>query len=147
LSLFNREYEETNEFISDWYIPSYDELAYIAKNCVNDSVNNINAKLLQNGGTPLDGWYWSSTGTFDGTTYEYVLNHPSGLTHGSMAWAISFNSDGNAEQFKTKKAHRTENKYKVRPIKIIRCDKSFYANNSPNNKYWRISRFDENIIT
>lgn len=147
LSLFNIANEETTEYISDWYIPSYDELAYIAKNCLNDANNNINAKLLQNGGTPLDGWYWSSTGSFNGTTNEYILNHPSGLTHGTVAWAIKFNSDGNSTEFKTKKAHRTENKYKVRAIKLIRCDKSFYAKNSSNNKYWRITRFDENIIT
>ena len=101
LALFNKEYEETNDFISDWYIPSYDELAYLAKNCVNDTNNNINAKLLQNGGTPLDGWYWSSTGTFDGSSDEYILNHPDGLTHGTMAWAIKFDSDGISEEFKT----------------------------------------------
>jgi len=146
LSLFNKAYEETNNFISDWFIPSYDELAFIAKNCLSDSEDNVNAKLLQNGGTPMDGWYWSSTGTFDGTTNEYVLNHPSGLTHGTMSWAIKFDSDGLTDQFTTKKAHRIENKYKVRPIKLIRCDKSYFNNTSSDNKYWRITRLDENVI-
>jgi hypothetical protein len=147
ISLFNKNYEENNDFISDWYLPSYDELAYLAKNCLMDAENNINSKLLQNGGTPLDGWHWSSTGTFNSQENEYILNHPSGLTHGTMAWAIQFDSDGNSEKFKTKKANRTENKYKVRPIKLIRCDKKYHANNSSNNKYWRLINLNENAIT
>lgn len=147
ISLYNKKYPTTNEYISDWYIPSYDELAFIAFNCLNTSENNINAKLLQSEGTPMDGWYWSSTGSFDFNKNEMILNHPSGLTHGSVSWAIHFNSDGTEENFKTKKANRIENTFKIRPIKLIRCDKKYHSNNSILNKYWRVVKLSEEEIT
>jgi len=147
LSLFNRTYPVTNKYISDWYIPSYDELAFIATTCTKTSDININSKLLENSGTPMDGWYWSSTGSLNITENEMILNHPSGLTHGSLAWAINFNSDGEETLFTTAKANRTTNEYKVRPIKMIRCDKKYQLDNSSNNKYWRLVKLSEDEIT
>lgn len=147
ISLYNKKYPVSNQYTSDWYIPSYDELAYIAYNCLTTSENNINAKLLQNSGTPMDGWYWSSTGSFDFTKNEMILNHPSGLTHGSVAWAIKFNSDGIETEFSTVKSDRTKNTYKIRPIKLLRCDKKYHSNNSSFNKYWRLIGLSEEEIT
>ena len=144
LSLYNKQKPETNTFVSDWYIPSHDELAFIANKSLNSNIEeNINIKLLQNSGTPLDGWHWSSTGTFTDGSNEYILNHPSGLTHGTSAWAINFDSNGNEELYTVKKANRTDNKYKVRPIKMIRCDGGYGTKTSSNNIFWKMVQFEE----
>jgi hypothetical protein len=95
----------------------------------------------------MDGWYWSSTGSLNITENEMILNHPNGLTHGSVAWAINFDSDGEETLFTTAKANRTTNEYKVRPIKMIRCDKKYQLDNSRNNKYWRLVKLSEDEIT
>jgi hypothetical protein len=147
-SIYNKETKETNPKISDWFIPSYDELAFIAKASLNtDSENNINIKLAHSGGTVLDSWYWSSTGTFTEGSNEYILNHPSGLSGGSSSWAIEFDSDGVPENFKTKKANRINNEYQLRLIKMIRCDGSYFTDsNSLSNKYWRTLNIDEMVI-
>ena len=144
VALYNKYLPETNNFVSDWFIPSHDELAFIAKATLNTNIEeNVNVKLLQNGGTPLDGWHWSSTGTFTEGSSEYILNHPSGLTHGTSAWAINFNNDGIESQYKVKKANRTSNTYKVRPIKMIRCDGSYATRTSSDNIFWRMVKFEE----
>jgi len=146
LALYNKQKSETNTFISDWFIPSHDELAFIAKSSLNTNIEeNINIKLLQNGGTPLDGWHWSSTGSFTEGSNEYILNHPDGITYGTSAWAIKFDSNGNSELYKVAKANRISNKYKVRPIKMIRCDGVNVSNLASNNIFWRMVNFEEYI--
>jgi hypothetical protein len=144
LALYNKQKPENNNFVSDWFIPSHDELAFIAKASLSTNIEeNINIKLLQNNGSPMDGWYWSSTGTFTEGTDEYILNHPDGLTYGTSAWAIKFDSNGDSSQYKVAKAHRTNNTYKVRPIKMIRCDGAYATRNSSNNVFWRMVKFEE----
>ena len=49
-------------FMSPWYIPSPDELAYIARKV---ALENFNEQLVQAGGTPIKGEYWTSMGAFD----------------------------------------------------------------------------------
>lgn len=80
-SSYNKYYYSSERMISDgypqvsrWYIPSIDELAFIAKQCVD---YNLQTKILNydvnDTGIPLgqlpgsDGYVWSSTGTFDET--------------------------------------------------------------------------------
>lgn len=147
-SIYNKEMKETNPKISDWFIPSYDELAFISRACLNVGLKqNINIKLAENNGTLMDSWYWSSTGTFTEGSDEYILNHPSGLSGGSSSWAIEFDSDGVPENFRTKKANRINNEYQVRLIKMIRCDGSYFENsNSLSNKYWRTLNINETVI-
>lgn len=144
MALYNKQKPEINDFVSDWFIPSHDELAFIANSSLNSNIEeNINIRLLQNGGTPIDGWHWSSTGTFTEGTDEYVLNHPDGLTYGTSAWAINFDSNGNQDLYTVKKADRTDNKYKVRPIKMIRCDGGYGTRVSSNNIFWKMVKFEE----
>ena len=49
-------------FMSPWYLPSVDEMAWISKMIV---LNDLNEKILNKNGTPLQGHYWTSTGAFD----------------------------------------------------------------------------------
>lgn len=127
--------------LSDWYIPSHDELAFIAANCIADETNrysgfNLNAELLVNNGIPFDGWYWSSTGSFDETDALegiYVSGKPK---HGSVAWAISFDVNGTSLNFKTKKEKRS-NLLKVRPVRAIRCDGLSVNSSQTQYKLWK----------
>ena len=116
--------------VTSWYIPSHDELGFIAINClINNPYDgfNLNSSLLSEGGTPYNGWYWSSTGTFDenkGRTSgagEGIL-YSGTADPGTLAWAMKFDINGNPNRFLTGKKNRTENTYQVRPIRAIRCD-------------------------
>jgi len=118
--------------ISGWYLPSHDELGFIAASTSNLQGFNINTHLmLVAGGEGLNGTYWSSTGTFDyengeGVYYEGIKPRP-----GSRA--IAFSMDINGNNYQVLKAKRT-NTYKVRPIRMIRCDGKI-----PENRYlWLI---------
>ena len=116
--------------VSSWYIPSHDELAFIAENCIsNNSYNfNLNSYLLANGGSPYTGWYWSSTGAFDETKgitgghQEGVMVSGATADPGTVAWAMKFDIDGSHDRFLVGKKNRTHNTYQVRPIRMIRCD-------------------------
>lgn len=109
--------------MSGWYLPSHDEMAFIAAS-TKSYVSNINTELLLDGAEPIDGIYWTSTGTFDYTKNEgiYNSNKPN---PGSMA--ISMKIDVNQNNYKVYKSNRSE-KYKVRPIRMIRCDSLVPAN-------------------
>jgi len=134
--------------LSDWYIPSHDELSYIASSCLFDSEFNINIEIMKNGGTPFDGWYWSSTGSFDvgdrdirGSTAEGVYDSTTGVSAGSVAWAIKFDADARKNMFKVAKRNRTENTYQVRPIRFIRCDGQYVTGGTGeagNSKLWNL---------
>jgi hypothetical protein len=124
--------------LTDWYIPSHDELAFVAANCVTDSPYgiNINSELLVNGGVPFDGWHWSSTGSFDtGITGEgvYTSGKP---THGSVAWAMYFDTNGEQSNFLVKKETR-DSELKVRPIRAIRCDGLIPNSSTEQYKLWK----------
>ena len=119
--------------VSSWYIPSHDELGFIAENCIsgNDYNFNLNSYLLANGGSAYEGWYWTSTGSFDetkgftgGTGEGVMVSSNSGATAdpGTLAWAMKFDIGGNKDRFLVGKKNRTHNTYQVRPIRMIRCD-------------------------
>jgi hypothetical protein len=144
ISIFNRNKPKTNDFASDWYLPSIDELAFMANECRNTAEINLNSRLVEVGGTPLSGWHWSSTGALNIVSGEGVLT-PAGITHGSEAWAINIDVDGISENMSVSRKQRT-NEYTIRPIKMIRCDKSYYENTSENFKLWKIPLLSETII-
>jgi hypothetical protein len=138
---------------SNWYIPSMDELSYIAAKIATEDLNGTIARL---GGVPLgdrrigaDGWIWSSTGTFnEGTTGEYtqivtdaafpdVGSVTSPVSHGTEAWTVRVDTT-DLTLTKTKKANRLD-KYEVRPVRMIRCDGQYYDINLNNPaRYWRL---------
>ena len=134
--------------LSDWYIPSHDELAFIASQCILGSEYNLNIDIMNNGGTPFDDWYWSSTGSFDvgdrdirGSTAEGVYDSTTGVSAGTVAWAIKFDVDARKNMFKVSKRNRTENTYQVRPIRIIRCDGQYVTGGTGeagNSKLWNL---------
>jgi hypothetical protein len=139
--------------ISGWYVPSHDELAFMAANCVLDDYNpygfNLNIKLLEEGGSPLDGIMWSSTGAFDTSYYGIIGNDTHdlmdgiysnvGLSAGSMAWCVNFDSNGIINNFKSIKRNRTKELAQVRPVRLIRCDKRYHTDKESNgDKLWRL---------
>ena len=139
--------------ISSWYVPSHDEMSYIASNCVGgyNRKFNLNAKLIQEDGVPIGGWHWTSTGAFNevkGMTLgigEGIINSAgatgtSGITAdpGSLAWAMKFDVNGESVNFKVGKKNRTHNKYKVRPIRLVRCDGKFADIEDTNYKLWKL---------
>jgi len=127
--------------ITDWYIPSHDELAFIAANTISDSTNpyygfNANAYLLSNGGVPLYDWHWSSTGSFDTTSLTEGVYTSGKPEHGSVAWAMYFDSTGDSTNFKVKKESRSTG-LKVRPIRALRCDGAIPASTTEQYKLWK----------
>ena len=118
--------------ISSWFIPSINELSFLADQCIN---NNLNNTLINNGGVPLNGEHWSSTGTFNfsGSTAGEGVFNGSTASQGSYAWSINFNSP----QFTIKKDNRLIDK-QIRPIRIVRCD-GLNLKNSKNRLWWRIN--------
>ena len=135
-----------NTRLSGWYIPSHDELAYIAGKCISDSEDfNLNHYLFQEGGVPFNGWHWTSTGAFDetkgqtGGTGEGIANGLS-ADAGTLAWALNFDVNGNSDEFYVAKKHRTHNKYKVRPIRMLRCDGQYATGGSENKKLWDLPK-------
>lgn len=143
--------------LSKWYIPSVDELSFIAHKI---STEDLNGKIIAAGGIPIgdsaigsQGWVWTSTGTFNEANQEEYLQtkgiaYPASNTnayqynvkHGSEAWAMKFNT-ANINEIKIAKQNRL-NKYEVRPVRLIRCDAKYYDINSTQNsinnpfKYW-----------
>ena len=134
--------------VSPWFIPSHDELGFLASHCLRDGNSpyafDLNSELLLNGGTPFTGWYWSSTGSFNGNSAGEGTNGVSEVDGpGSVAWAMNFSESGSLENFKSARKHRTENKYKVRPIRLVRCDGLYGVTGSSPDiqtaKTWQIS--------
>jgi len=129
------------EQLSDWYIPSHDELAFIAANTVTDETNfyggfNLNSSLLLNNGIPFFGWHWSSTGSFDETSTTEGIYSSGKPKHGSVAWALYFDANGNSENYKVKKENR-QTPCKVRPIRAIRCDGKYPNPAEDSYKLWK----------
>jgi hypothetical protein len=144
LSVYNLEKPSSESYISSWYIPSIDELGFIASACSSTTEFNLNARLIESGYTPLDGYHWSSTGALNTSNNEGILT-PAGVTHGTEAWVIKFDIDGNVDNMEvSRKTRSTE--YFVRPVKMIRCDKQFYSINENNFKLWYVPILSETII-
>lgn len=144
LSVYNLNKLLGTPYTSQWYVPSIDELSYLAYSCSQQSEFNLNSRLVELGYTPITGWHWSSTGAFNLEKNEGILTQ-SGVTHGSEAWAIKFDIDGNEENMIVSKKSRDE-KLNLRPIKLLRCDKKHYTLNDLNFKLWNIPILSEFII-
>lgn len=150
--------------MSDWYLPSIDELSFIAYHVKNSNLNNLiaaNGRGVAIGDSLIGagGWVWSSTGTFnEGVTSEYwqtttieLPTDPDIGTHnpvskGSEAWAMNFT---NPAEPKIGKKNRLQ-KYEVRPVRLVRCDRRYHEN-TPDNSYrywrfWKIPILPLNII-
>ena len=141
--------------ISNWYIPSADELAFIAEKVANF---DLNGKITANDGYPIGdprvgagGWVWSSTGTFDeGITAEYwqtISPEPVPVegaqkfpvAHGTKAWATKIDNT-DLTVVKVMKADRLD-QFEVRPVRLVRCDGRYYDSSSNPSKYsrfWKI---------
>ena len=132
--------------LSPWYLPSHDELGFLASHCLRDGNSpysfDLNSELLMNGGTPFLGWHWSSTGSFNGNTGGEGKKVGSVDGPGSVAWALKFPESGSLTDFVSGRKNRTANKYKVRPIRLVRCD-GLYGTTGPSaglqlDKSWQI---------
>lgn len=191
VSAFNRNYYTRDAMavmgfpqVSRWYLPSADELAFIARACIDPEINlqfKINnwtggsaalggGGISAPGGIPIggvlngaNGWVWTSTGSFDeGVTKQYIQATgglpfvEAGFTAAktchrfTKAWAMMFppfNQANNTDYeeyaplFRVKKADDHDEKYEVRPIRLIRCDGKYYNNSAPQyirNAVWNV---------
>lgn len=128
---YNIQNPPTSDRESSWFIPSHDEMAFLSYSTRQTNDFNINVSLLLSGYDQIDGDYWTSTGAFGseiGTTNN---------TRGTMAWIHHIDAARPESNYSIIK-HRTDNKYKVRPIKLIRCDGSFPMPTDETYKLWRL---------
>jgi hypothetical protein len=107
-------------------------MAFIAQNTINTSGYNLNKVLLLDG-QPLNGTYWTSTGTFNYKQPEGIYQSLVKPNPGTVAIAMNIDLDADITKYKVYKADR-KTKYKVRPVRMIRCD-----NKIPSElKLWNI---------
>jgi hypothetical protein len=127
--------------VSQWFMPSYDEMAYLSAVCANDGDLyygfDLNTALLSQNKTAITGWHWTSTGAFDVRNKEGEYS-TDGVTAGTVAWAMYFSETGVPSSFKSARKNRTDDKYKVRPIRLVRCDGNYGATGSTEFKAWDI---------
>lgn len=135
--------------VSSWYIPSQDEMSFIASHCIDDSPYsvNLNDELSNRGAVQIEGWHWTSTGAFDelkgrtsGTGEGIIGVGGSTADPGTLAWAMKFDINGDESNFLVGKKNRTRNTYKVRPIRLIRCDGKYATGGQGNNKLWKLPK-------
>ena len=121
-----------SQYLSDWYLPSHDEMAFIVSKIAqqNKDCPALNY-VLENVGDPILGTYWTSTGAFNYNTKEGGWTGGDKPKPGSVA--IVFDVDNEPNNCKVYKRHR-ENKYKIRPIRMLRCDES----KPISNKIWNV---------
>jgi len=111
-----------NAALSGWYLPSHDEMAFIALNTVDPFGFNVNSVLITTtNGQPINGTYWTSTGTFDYNKQEGIYTQGSKVNPGSVAIAMNIDVGGNTNNYKIYKSDRQQ-QHKIRPIRAIRCD-------------------------
>jgi hypothetical protein len=118
--------------LSGWFLPSHDELAFIASKTIDSSTFNLNTALLEKEVQPLSGTYWSSTGTFDYNKSEGIYSGVTMPNPGSVAISFYFDPLQISTNYTVNKENRTTLN-KIRPIRIIRCDE-LYPN---NDKLWK----------
>ena len=122
---------------SSWFLPSYEEMAFIANN-----IGDINGQLLGISGDILNLVYWTSTATFLFDSDEGIKATEDGLTDiGRAAWGFDFI---NPENPKSLKLNRLDLK-SVRAIRLERIDDegNVLPSPSPNSeeyKIWRMPR-------
>jgi hypothetical protein len=121
--------------LSDWFVPSHDELAFIAAKTLNTSAFNINSSLLEKGYQPIYGKYWTSTGTFDYSSTQGVYAGITSPAPGYLAMSIEIPENGEIDYYNVYKSDRQQQN-KVRPIRIIRCDEAYPA----SSKIWNLPK-------
>jgi hypothetical protein len=109
------------EYLSDWFVPSHDEMAFISSKTLNTSSFNINTALVQKGYQPIYGQYWTSTGTFDYASTQGVYSGVTSPAPGYLAISVEIPENGEIDYYNVYKSDRQQEN-KVRPIRIIRCD-------------------------
>ena len=132
LRWLNKTTKTTSNNISSWYIPSINELSFLAEQCKN---NNLNTTLLNNKGSPIFGEQWSSTGAFNytGSTGSEGIFNGSTADNGTYAWSMNFDNT----DYTIKKDYRLTDK-QVRPIRIIRCDGT-NMEKSKDRLWWKVN--------
>lgn len=128
---YNIDNPPTSDRESSWFIPSHDELGFISYLTQQITDFNINISLLLSGYSQLNGIYWTSTGA------HTSANALAASTKGSNAWIHNIDATDPDNNYSITK-NRTENKYKVRPIKLIRCDGSYPSSDDETYKLWRL---------
>lgn len=128
---FNIQNPPTSNIESSWFIPSHDEMAFLSYYTRETNDFNINVSLLLSGYSQMNGKYWTSTGA-----YGIEIGTLNG-TKGTMAWIHNIDAESPDSNYSIIE-HRTNNKYKVRPIKLIRCDGSFPMPTDETYKLWRL---------
>lgn len=128
---------QNNYALSPWYVPSHDEMAFIAANTTSSFGGfNVNHKLIDVG-EPINGKYWTSTGTFNYKNNEGVYNLSNTLNAGvnpapgSVAITMNIDANGIINNYKVYKESRI-NLNKVRPIRMLRCD----GRKTQDNRFW-----------
>ena len=116
---------------SSWFIPSHDEMAFLSYYTKQTTDFNINVSLLLSGYDQLNGKYWTSTGAYGNEIGS------TNIGKGTVAWIHNIDAENPDANYSIIK-HRTDNKYKVRPIKLIRCDGSFPMPTDETYKLWRL---------
>ena len=133
-------------------------MSFIASQCIADITDdlddgfNLNASLIGEDAVPYAGWHWTSTGAFDeskgftaGLGEGVAVVDSTGVEGatadpGTLAWAMKFDVNGRENRFLVGKKNRTHNKYKVRPIRLLRCDGRGITGGSENKKLWKLPR-------
>ena len=127
---YNIDNPPTSSRESSWFIPSHDELAFISYLTRETNDFNINSSLLLDCFSSLNGTYWTYTGSF---SQEDMDNSSK---RGSKAWIHYIDSNDPLNNYSIT-SDRT-NKYKVRAIKLIRCDGDYPESSDDTYKLWRL---------
>ena len=156
--------------VSRWYIPSIDELAFIAHNCASPKMD-LQTKIVEGGGVEIGqaldpsaspiGWVWSSTKTFDaGVTGQYLQagNLKTNSNIGSFPQSPIVAIDNSTvatkrftkawaiefgDEFKVRKSDAFTDTHELRLVKMIRCDQRYYDDFSPEklrNSVWNVPK-------
>jgi hypothetical protein len=133
---FNNKNPPQNVNESSWFIPSHDEMGFLSNLCQISTDFNLNTTLALLGYTVIDGEYWTSTGSFDMILGEGYATSGSSPT---KSWRYKINSEyPYSTEYNNSIIENRQNKYKVRPIKIVRCDGRYHSPGDEEYKLWRL---------